>query len=193
MNARHSEDEAATGAAFPPDGLEYEHAFVYRGKTVAVRWTAHHWHDRDGRANTVALGYDASGRFYAITQTGKCGSPIDARAVQLLTGKDAFLWFVHRFALDKPFAEALCRAISAPEFEFMPSVATAAKRPRKRAAKKPAPVFAVQLELATALVSVVEKLNAAPSLETVSEACRVVSKLHQSLHAEATFKLAANS
>jgi hypothetical protein len=61
-------------------------------------------------------------------------------------------------------------------------------------AKSTAPAGAhVQLELATSLVAVVARFESTLAADTLAEAQRTVSRLHQSLHAEETFRRAAHA
>lgn len=67
-------------------------------------------------------------------------------------------------------------------------------KPRRRKAKAGTATpgsFAVQLEMATALVECARKLDADPSIENLVATCRAASKAHQSIHAPGNFKLAA--
>ena len=133
---------------------------------------------------------DEAGNFYGLEkEDGDAGTK--RKFSRLGTGKEAARWFIRTGNLCDYLKHGILRAIDAPEFEFMPLVAIGAKRPRKRTAKKPAPVFAVQLEMATALVSAARSLAAAPDAEKLAAARRAVSALHQTLHAEATFKAAS--
>jgi hypothetical protein len=89
-------------------------------------------------------------------------------------------------------ATRMLAALENPAFEFLPLVPTGTRKGKRRAAKKaPARPFAVQLEMATALVALIRKLDADPRPETLAEARRNVSELHRDLHSDETFKRAA--
>ena len=169
-----------------------------RGKVVKVRWI-NQWaaftdieNNRNDEMYFVGLAYDPRGTFYGVS--GLCvDSDVHRVAVEKLTGKRALLWFAQRFSHDKKFTRELCRAIDNPAFEFMDIVPTSALPKRTRKAAKVAEVFHEQLHLATALVECVRKLEDAPTLENLADACRSVSSLHAAIHAPENFKLAAHS
>lgn len=170
----------AAPETFPDD-------FNYRGHHYEVRFVVDHEHTNQDR---FALCYSAAGEFFAIKYKSAGDNPNEfgARLVRVFTAREAALWFAKCVALDAPFAAALAAAVTQGEFAFVPRLALRAKPKRKRKPKAAPPVGAVQMELATALVAVLRDLAAAPSVETLSEARRRASALHQSLHAEETFR-----
>ena len=148
----------------------------------------------EGAEDHLSLYADRAGNYYSV-QWLIPAMTADPKGcvVKRHDGKGAMLCYLLSELTDPHFYGEFERAIESPSFAFMPLVAVNAKRPRKRAAKKPAPVFAVQLEMATALVECVRKLGADPTLEHLSEACRSASQLHQAIHAPENFKLAASN
>ena len=186
--ARPAQIVSATTCADFPDEINFRTQCVAVRMVISVSIGTKEAGDYGERG----LAYDRAGNFYAITLEGDAEGPNDSWLIQVLRGKDALHWFAKHLSQDEPFTLELLRAIDAPEFDFMPLIAIGAKRPRiKRAKKKPAPVFAVQLEMATALVSAARQLAAAPDAVKLAAARRAVSALLQTLLAEETFRRAA--
>jgi hypothetical protein len=163
-----------------------------RGQKIEIRWV---WQmesyqvPEDSGLYFFGLAYDRAGNFYGVSEVsdGPRGS-----MVKKLTGKSALVWFAEHASWDEAFTRELMRVINNPAFEFMPLVPTRELPKRKRKARKQAEAFHKQLHMATALVECVKKLEAEPSLENLSEACRSASQLHTAIHAPENFKLASN-
>lgn len=156
-----------------------------------------HQQHRDESHSHVMLLCDVHGNYYGHYWNRE-GIDNSTTLYQKLTGAQALAWAVEHLIPDRHFADELRRAISHPEFEFMPAITPSAARKKarwKRKKGKPlaAGVVAVQLQLATALCAVVEQLNREPELATLSEAQRTVSKLHQALHSGETFRQISQS
>ena len=116
-----------------------------------------------------------------------------ACVVVQLSPREAMQWLIGEFVTDtdRHMLAELRRALETPEFEFMPLVARGHRKTRSRPRPAPAPgPFAVQLEMATAFVECVRRLDTDPSIVHLSQACRAASALHQSIHAPENFKTA---
>jgi hypothetical protein len=101
--------------------------------------------------------------------------------VHMMDGKEALAWLVDELLDSEDVPDAhlkmnLRRAIWQEEFEFFPLVAIGQKPPTRRRRKKVRGLtpFAVQLEMATALVEAVRKLDAEPDAGQLAEARREV-------------------
>jgi hypothetical protein len=149
---------------------------------------------------------DEAGTYYSVewhsleesTDIPEADEPWTSKVsiVKKLTPGEAMDWVLDEY-LWKPFDvcahmfDQIRGACWAPEFEFMPLVAKGEPKVKVRRRKKDVlGPFAVQLEMATALVESVRKLDAAPAPDVLAEAQREVSKLHLSLHDPAAMKAA---
>ena len=165
------------------------------GQKVEIRWILQTdvFKDDDGDTeHFTGLAYDRAGNFYGVLRRNGRPHSLDS-TVEKLHGKAALSWFARHFSWDAAFSRELCKAIDSPQFEFMSLVPQRVPPKRKRKARKAAQAFHEQLHMATAMVECVRKLEDAPTLENLAEACRSVSALHQAIHAPENFKLAANS
>ena len=181
--------------------LEFHRTLEIKGLgTFPVRAVAWPYANPQSSVNRFQLVADEAGNYYAIEYlAGKDRTMKDwrngnrAQIVKALTGREALHWIVRAFVdeTDDHIYEELHRAIRQPEFEFMPLVATGKRKTRPRRGHEPAPgPYEVQLEMATALVECVRKLNDAPSIENLANACRDASAVHQAIHAPENFKKA---
>lgn len=155
----------------------------------------------DGDTQLAMLTADEDGNYYSVEwlrdERDRGIKPFHESAhracvIVQLTPRQATQWVIGEFVThtDKHILAELRRAIESPEFEFMPLVTCGQRRTR---ARRPTPTpgpFAVQLEMATAFVECVRKLDADPSIAKLSQACRAASALHQAIHAPENFKTA---
>ena len=158
------------------------------GEPARVRDVAWMWIDDQQK---LILKAGLNGEYYALTVT-KAG---DKRVLKVLHGKEAMLWLTENCIFSGHMRQMFRDAIENPEFKFMPLIPAVEKPKRKRSKARAAAqdAIAVQLEMATGIVEVIGTLWHKPSLETLAEACRRISALHQAIHAPENFKLAANS
>ena len=200
MNARNTEPETAPtyDSAETMRAGEYSGTINLGGESIAVRLVEQlpckAVEGIEGAEDHLSLYADRAENYYSVQWLiPPMTDDPKGCVVKRHDGKQAMLFYLLSELSDPHFYGEFKRAIENPSFAFMPLVAANAKQPRKRAAKKTVPVFAVQLELATALVEVVGKFSAAPTTENLCEAYRSVSALHQAIHAPENFKLTANS
>ena len=180
----------------PPAGGEYPEEITVGRETVRVRFAAH-WVNRhvkapdgDERTRYVAIQYDESGRFFSTERISRTeDGELITETVRATRPDQALRHYISRSFQECAFREELLRELENPPLPGMDAPATA-PRPRRRKKREPIGPFAVQLEMATALVEVVGKLDAAPDPATLAEARREVSKLHSTLHQDAAMKRA---
>jgi len=136
---------------------------------------------------------DERGSFYGLErmEDGPDEKTQPKILARLADGKQAMKWIASHLISVTPLGLQLTKAVENPAFEFMPMVPETQKRRKRRARKDAARPLAVQLEMATALVGMIQKLDADPCAETLAEARREVSALHRGLYSDETFKKAA--
>jgi hypothetical protein len=137
---------------------------------------------------------DERGGFYGLErlETGRDENAQPKALARLADGKQAMRWIAKHISTG-PMTSRFIEATDNPTFEFFPIVATRAQKRRRREAKKRAAVpLAIQLEMATALVAVIQKIGADPRAETLAKAWRKIAKLHRDLYAAETTPEAAN-
>lgn len=178
------------------EGTEFETRIVYAGRAIYAETVGDLRRiDRKFVSVDHRGGYWLANRKRFLTaDLGRWREHSSQTAVMKVGGKGALAIIAEESIEDDHLATEMLRAIDSAHFAFMSEVkSVAVAKPRTRAQRKAARVFAVQLDLAwDALVSV-RDLEADPSLETLSKSCRAVSALHQGIHAPENFKLAANS
>jgi hypothetical protein len=145
--------------------------------------------------HTQTLCADEDGVYYSVEwrSAEDAGGSAPLSIVRRLTPREAMQWVIGQYVTnaDAHMLKELRRAVENPEFDFMPLVARGKRRTRGRRRQAPASgPFAVQLEMATAFVECVRKLDADPSIVHLADACRAASALHQAIHAPENFKTA---
>ena len=165
-------------------------------ETFLVALIASHrteWEDGSLPVDSL-LFMDLHGRFYGIEeQVGPDRLTNPKVLARLPDGKQAMKWAAKHLIANAPMCSQFVKAIENPAFEFMPMIPEGPKRRKRRTAKKTAPrPLAVQMEMAPALVAMIQDLDRDPRAETLAEARRNVSALHRELYSEETFKAVAN-
>jgi hypothetical protein len=128
-------------------------------------------YEDDSTPIMCCLVMDEGGRFYGLEmQEGPDVMTNPKVLARLEDGKQAMVWISKHLVCNHAMKAQFVRAVENPAFEFMPMVPEGPKRRKRRQAKKSARLpLAVQLEMATALVGMIQKLEADPRPETLAD------------------------
>jgi hypothetical protein len=172
-----------------PRGGTFRQKMDVGGREVCICESASWRFENQGGPHKIArIGYDAVGRFYAEEWLEDDAGKLLSRSARIVRPDQALRFILSRTFTDgDPFAAEVLREL---DTLAMPCPTPPAKRPKGTKKKAAGSPFAVQLEMATALVEVVHQLAADAQPQTLAEARREVTKLHQSLHTDAALKLA---